>query len=84
MTDKEKFEYAEELVALANEHTTGVDPQLLIDLIQRRGEVTDADEQVAILQLAAELLHNQTQEQTQDEDKESEVAAETSGEEAAN
>ncbi len=80
MTEKEILEYAEELVARANEASTKgeeIHPQQLIDLIQRRGEVTDQDDQVKIPQLTSDLLHAQeTQDNADQEAGEGEVAEE--------
>lgn len=59
MTQNEREEYAAELIALSKEKGADIQPQDLVDLIERRGEVTDADDQAAILNLAAEILHEE-------------------------
>jgi hypothetical protein len=67
MNDKERYEYAEELVALANEANGPIDHETLGELISRRGEVKDPDDMVAILNIATDLLKQQEQEDNEDE-----------------
>jgi len=58
MTDKQRLEYAEELINLADQSGGIPDPQILIDTMARLGTPSEIDDQVAILNLVSELLHN--------------------------
>ena len=82
MNDKERYEYAEELIRVADEAGGIPDPQVLIDTMAKMGVPHEVDDQVAILNLVSEILHNREQEDDAAEDITEEAIDEVQAEEA--